>query len=92
MKFCRKCLNMPGSLTEMPPSQISVWSAAVGGHLWGMIFFAAVCILGGFLQSMTGKRPPLYLENNITLCMKYMSALVAKEDTKTCLGRLAELL
>ena len=51
-----------------------------------MIFFAAVCILGGFLHAMTGKRPPLHLESNTMLCMAYMSALVAVKSTKTCTG------
>ena len=56
------------------------WKALVG-----MIFFAAVFILGGFLHAMTGKRPPLHLENNTMLCMAYTNALVVEESTKTCL-------
>lgn len=56
------------------------WKALVG-----MIFFAAVFILGGFLHAMTGKTPPLHLENNTMLCMAYTNALVVEESTKTCL-------
>ena len=81
MKYCKKCLNMSGLLSEMLPLQISVWSAGVRGHLWGIIISVAMCILGGFLQSMIGKRLPLHLENNIMLCI----AWDAKRNTKICL-------
>lgn len=45
-----------------------------GGHLRKMVFFAAVCILDGFQQFMVGGKAFLNLENDIMLCMTYMSS------------------
>ena len=80
---------MSGSGTEMQLLQLSAWHTAGGWRLWEMIFFATVCVLDGFQQFIIEKRSPLNVENNIVLCMTYMSAKVAKEDTKTCRIRLA---
>ena len=74
MNYCRKYLNMYGSVTEMQPSLLSVWCAAGGGHLLEMILFAAACILDGCQLYTIGKRLPMNIKTSIMLCMEYMNA------------------